>query len=369
MQSSRFDGGSSANILLGLGQCESTYQPTQHPHERIGLAACRYARQIVVKSASALESNTLSNKRFAMLREGIEQMRAIVADLKLCPAPHALDPDVTITSFINVNAFTRKYSLGNCFEYACLALEYVYQRHLDVEAEVFNIHGGDHIFLVIGHQKTDSFIYSDPLTWGDSAYICDPWLDKVYPAAEYKTKLHNYYLRQAPNERSINVIEPLQAQHVLAPYKYEFNSRYLAKQETPEYKAALLEVFKRKVAIIQQAAANIRKKIKQADDTVKTQFKSVVKALATVSCQTIDVELSCEKIRESLESALVKSIQEIEQLVKSLHHSALARSSEFNSILQIERRMYAELSRRPNSFEFDAEIQNENPPMRCGLGQ
>lgn len=37
---------------------------------------------------------------------------------------------------------------------------------------------------------------AQPETWGSSAYICDPWAQKTYPAAEYLTILKNFTQRK-----------------------------------------------------------------------------------------------------------------------------------------------------------------------------
>lgn len=83
--------------------------------------------------------------------------------------------------------------LGNCEEYAFMALHYVCENVPDVTAEVYSIGGGDHTFLVIGRNINDPNCNPRlPATWGDDAYICDPWSNEVYPAKEYLNKTKNY---------------------------------------------------------------------------------------------------------------------------------------------------------------------------------
>lgn len=370
MQSGRLEGGSSANILLGLSDSHSGCQPVKHPHELIGLAACRYARQIVLKSASAIESNDLPDDKFAMLRAGVEQMRAVVSDLKLHPAQHMLDPDTTIAFFNNTNALTRKYSLGNCFEYACLALEYVYQQHAGIEAEVFDLYGGDHIFLVIGHKKTNSFNCSDPCTWGDSAYICDPWRNSVYPAIEYKTKLTNYYLKEAANVRSINVIEPLQPHHVLGPYKYEFNTSYLAKQETLEYKQSLMQVFQYKIAALRQTTLFIWKKARRLHDhKVEARFNAILEALSDASKLSIEWTLSCDKIRECLEDVLIERVVSLERLITQMKRQASTELNLRNACIEAEKRLSQQLTRTVRLPQENSLTKRQQTARSQGMGR
>lgn len=104
--------------------------------------------------------------------------------------------DINLENNAQVNFITKqvdmakKYSVGNCTEIALIAMEYIATHDDKISAELFEIAGGDHVFLVVNRDpKSDSH---DPLTWGDSAYICDPWANKVYPAKEYLKELKNF---------------------------------------------------------------------------------------------------------------------------------------------------------------------------------
>lgn len=153
--------------------------------------ACKYARSFIVKSYTSLETNKLNFSARNQLRSGIKKIRA---EVRNSPTNHQFADNATYKFFLQ-NEYTRKYSLGNCIEYTLLALEYVLN-HADseVRAEAFQINNGDHVFLVINRKPYSSL--SDPMRWGDNAYICDPWANEVYPAHEYEEKLKNYECRR-----------------------------------------------------------------------------------------------------------------------------------------------------------------------------
>lgn len=54
------------------------------------------------------------------------------------------------------------------------------RKNPDVNAELCHIKGGDHVFLVIGRANDGD--PKKPETWGDEAYICDPFRLMMYMA-------------------------------------------------------------------------------------------------------------------------------------------------------------------------------------------
>lgn len=155
--------------------------------EQAAIKACEYARQYILKGGTQLENNALVFSRIMALNKAVNDLR------RACHASTRASEFITneINRFYSSVELSKKYSLGNCFEYAKLALEYMINSDSNLNAEVFKIKGGDHTFMVIGRKSGSN--PRDPSEWGDSAYICDPWANQVYPAVEYLSKLKNFY--------------------------------------------------------------------------------------------------------------------------------------------------------------------------------
>lgn len=90
--------------------------------------------------------------------------------------------------------YLEKQGIGNCLELSCKAFVDLMKQfpNLDLKIDVYQILGGDHVFLVIGRE-----IGSDPKdyrTWGKSAMVYDPWFSEYdapvfYPATEIESQL------------------------------------------------------------------------------------------------------------------------------------------------------------------------------------
>lgn len=109
----------------------------------------------------------------------------------------------------------KKYLVGNCNDMAFLALEFMVNHYPSIRAEIFHIFNGDHSFLVVGRDKHSE--ESEPETWGESAFICDPWANKTYPAKKYLEKLKNFKRNPNASEKEAFKLEPFNPdRHVLA---------------------------------------------------------------------------------------------------------------------------------------------------------
>lgn len=98
-------------------------------------------------------------------------------------------------------ALTRK--VGNCEEFSRVAFDYLRQQGVKPIHRISLSAPGDHVFVVIGKFDKDSFSFyhhdDNPLQWGPSSIVCDPWAegltnDKRYGV--YPTYLANRYLRE-----------------------------------------------------------------------------------------------------------------------------------------------------------------------------
>jgi hypothetical protein len=88
-----------------------------------------------------------------------------------------------IECLLHLAKMAEKYSLGNCFERSAFAFRYLMQNTNVERIDLCNINGGDHSFIIIGRGK--KFCLEDD-------WIIDPWAMEVYPASQYKTRLHNW---------------------------------------------------------------------------------------------------------------------------------------------------------------------------------
>ncbi len=82
-------------------------------------------------------------------------------------------------------------SSGNCDEFTKQAFDFILYHDNSIKAEVYEIQGGDHVFLVLNRDPNSD--PSDPDTWGKKAVICDPWANSVYYALNFRHHLKNFY--------------------------------------------------------------------------------------------------------------------------------------------------------------------------------
>ncbi len=124
------------------------------------------------------------------LHQSIIEMRDLIHDeSKITPNP--LEKNYTDLLWFETNIkFSTKYSLGNCYEYTLQALDYILQKNPDIDGEIFRILRGDHFFLVLNRDPNSD--PNKPETWG-AAVICDPWLNAVYEAKEYQSRLSEVF--------------------------------------------------------------------------------------------------------------------------------------------------------------------------------
>lgn len=157
-------------------------------------AASDYANSIILKSSTMKNSSSIyvaNNVRF--LDDAIGDIREYVR--QLTAAYHKLEPNRYLAHFDATLDICKKFSIGNCYEYACTALMYLYQGNYNVSAELFKLPNKDHVFLVLNRDKNSD--PKNPLTWGFNCVVCDPFQreksDRVYLSQEYFNKnLHHH---------------------------------------------------------------------------------------------------------------------------------------------------------------------------------
>ncbi|ETO92365.1 Uncharacterised protein [Legionella longbeachae] len=246
--------------------------PEQVDNHTLARLANHYARFQIREGTSQLQNNLYDIDKQAALNKALADIRQAFAK-----EDFFLNIETTITRFEKRIADCKKFSIGNCHELALMALDYMIRNQPNVHAEVYSIEGGDHAFLVIG-RKIDSDP-EKPETWGDEAYICDPWSNHVYPAAEYLDKTKNFYYITTPDGRQINYIEDFDpSRHKMVPVQNQNSIHFL--QESSKLNTILLDVFttinERHCAIFDELANDLNeisiklnKKYGQNDPKVK----------------------------------------------------------------------------------------------------
>lgn len=326
--------------------------------EELAQEASLYANVHIKEGTTQLVNNNYSIEKVNSLYSGVEDLRAAVDSYQ--ESLDRLEQNKDIAKFTNFSELSKKLSLGNCWEMAALALEYIHyaltkkeqdiQKQLDalsdlketqrqeytklketlhkleiaktlhINASVFNIKNGNHVFLVVGIGNI-----TNSKNWDDATFISDPWSKKVYKAIDYPKQLQNFnfYFDRWEN-RYINQLEPLKPYHRLEPY-FQYNLRSLQLRESSLYKNELRFVFNKKIDIILDAMHNlnialvkIQHRLKKEYGIENSKYKIItakIEALATSATNirnfklaSIDEEQSYQQIEQGLRAQLNKAI-------------------------------------------------------------
>lgn len=216
--------------------------------------ANQYARAFIIEGATQLINNSYPIDKKKSLSEAVKTIREKSQEA----ASSWLEFDYYIYEFYKSIECSKKYSIGNCNELSELALDYIAHYAPHINAEVFQLVGGNHVVLVVGRQKGSD--PKKPETWGKDAYICDPWSDDVYPASEYLSRTKNYYQKyDEVLDVYTNHIEDFNpSKHTFSPIR-NYNTNYIRKYNTQEHIGAVYDLFQKKQQIIVAAAVNLEK--------------------------------------------------------------------------------------------------------------
>lgn len=205
-----------------------------------------YSRKYIIKGSTQITNNTYDALRRNALSDGVLSVRRFYSN----DSKFSLELNNKLKEFYRTIELCKKFSIGNCYELALMALDYVIQEAPGINAEVFRIEGGDHRFLVVGRKKDSN--PSEPNTWGD-AYICDPWANKVYPAKEYSDQLKSYYCKDVIKDGEWTYQNCEQdfdpTFHRLMPVANE-NTNYIRKVQSIEHIGKINRLFEEKAKSI-----------------------------------------------------------------------------------------------------------------------
>jgi hypothetical protein len=310
-------------------------QQAKNSYEQAAQRACAYARSYILLGTTQLINNNYTVLEKKSLSMALSDIRNACLEFSV----YLLEIDLVIRKFYQTINLCKKYSLGNCHELALMALDYVVHSAPDVEAEVVHIKGGDHVFLVVG-RKINSDI-KRPETWGDNAYICDPWADDVYPASEFLTKTKNFYrVKDLSTETYTNFVQnfnPLT--HTIAPVS-SMNTYHIRRAHSEEHHKKIFKFFEEKNSYILNAIKTLEEKLtdiavrlidKYGADTEKSLVihKMILQLYATTSAISASINKEqnysdYHQLRATLESALKQNVRDYNQAVKiSTEESAI----------------------------------------------
>lgn len=212
-----------------------------------------------------------------------------------------------------------------CSELSLWALDYILNHVPGVDAELYKIKGSDHVFLVINRQQNNSEP-DKPETWGKSAVICDPMVNKVYSASEYIPELISKYFN--PN---IHSLEPhgdyktnyLRSIRTIDNLKNGFIAHQKCLVETLTFYQGLLTEELRELKEEADKAAIISNKINQIEQHIK-KIKTEMEIF-----KNVEYKEDYRVVRTELKQKF--SLIKIEALA-AMQFSAKERSILFNQI-------------------------------------
>lgn len=260
-------------------------------NQSIAKKANDYSRDLIREGTTQLQNNVYDLNKQLALRHALTEIREASRQ-----SDFFLDVDNTIRLFEQRVADCKKFSIGNCYELALMALDYMIREHPDINSEVYHIKGGDHAFLVIGRD-----INSDPIrpeTWGKDAYICDPWSDSVYPATDYLEKTKDFYAIERKDGRRENRTQDFDlSKHQMEPMINQ-NSSYILKHAS-ESNTILLDVFSdinnRFLAIYDDLANDLIKSLPK----LKKQYGDDDARVYIIEARITAIQLTTEELRKN----------------------------------------------------------------------
>ncbi|MCW8419028.1 hypothetical protein OQJ18_02565 [Fluoribacter dumoffii] len=255
------------------------------------LLAKSYAREFIVEGGTQLINNTYPEDKKKSLSEALKSIREKSQE----PAHSWLEFDYYIYEFYQSITCSKKYSIGNCNELAELALDYIAHFVPHIDAEVFQLLGGNHVVLVVGREKGSD--PRKPETWGKTAYICDPWSDEVYPASEYLSRTKNYYQEydKALDVFTNHVEDFNPSKHTFSPIR-NYTTDYIRKYNTTEHIVKVHELFQKKQQILIAAAVNLEKALIHLSDKLEKKFGPSNEKYKIIQNKIVQLKSATEEI-------------------------------------------------------------------------
>jgi hypothetical protein len=272
-----------------------------------------YARDRIIIGSTQLKNNELAEAYFQahlvavgeIGGRGIRDVGNEEAYEKIALNPLVNPFLARYESHISTSA---KHLTGNCFELALQALDYVINHSGDdgICAEMYQITGGDHVFLVLNRGPGSN--PKDPATWESNAVICDPWSNLVYPARNYLSQLKNFYRNDKKNY--IEDFDP--NRHSLAPFA--FNTNQIRQIRTPKN---LQSRFVDQSAFLVKALETYKDQLEIEKQRLLKKYGPNDKKVLIIFSKIIDTQISILNVEGTVELVRIKKYKNDYQFAKS----------------------------------------------------
>lgn len=277
--------------------------------EQIAQDACVYSRNIIKQGSNHISgeinlnqvnseinnqeispNNTL-NKEISFNEIFNPEHNSYVKELRA--SYYEKDPiekDIYLSGFENAIAKSLKFSTGNCQEFAMQGLDYLLTKEPGIRGELFRAKGGDHVFLVINRAINSN--PKDPLTWGEGAYVCDPWANVVCKASDLYSHLKK--IKRDPN------LHPLESfNYFTSDYINKHRNIDSLKNNFKEASVNLTEILAKYIEGLKTELRRLEKKYGEKDNKVEI----VKKKIDSLESFKTNLELDIEKTVISYENA------------------------------------------------------------------
>lgn len=303
-----------------------------------------YAQEFIQKGSTQLITNTFDKHQRQALLYSLNDLRNLIANNTRKYSRSLLEYDQYVTYFYESVKQSKKFSLGNCQELALLALHYI-AVETSLNAEVYRIKGGDHIFLVIGRPRDSN--PNIPETWGENTYICDPWSNLVYPASQYQTRLKNFYsdILYINNEETeddleedfesdfTNNVEDFDPKkHQLEP-QGNFNTTYIRKYNTNEHLNEVFLLFQSKQQKIISATNRLNADLNKIATRLKNKYGENDDKYLVIKNKIVHVETLILELNQKFSTGpdTLKQYQDINSVLNKELVSSLLLTTPCNS--------------------------------------
>ncbi|KTD39483.1 hypothetical protein Lmor_0134 [Legionella moravica] len=308
-----------------------------------------YARSNILLGSTQLINNSYLAIQKSSLNKALLDLRRLCRESRL----YDLEIDKTIKRFYQTIDLCKKFSLGNCYELAIMALDYVVHFLPEIEAEVYCIVGGDHALLVLGKEKNSH--PNKPETWGTNAYICDPWANEIYPASQYKARLKNFYrTKDSQSGTYINHVQnfdPLR--HSLSPMK-DLNTQHLRQTQSEVHLKKLVKFFEEKSTYILNAMNYLKRRLEAIVNRLLDKYGKDNDKTVVISNIMKQLRQSVNVIRGNINKNY--NLDDYTNLRDTLEHSLKQNVSAYAQAVRISQNDSDALNRYHNQNAFSTSL-------------
>lgn len=140
------------------------------------------AKKAVAYARSVLPNGAANNW------DDVKRSRGLALSSTLCARVAMLGVNPGVSWDVNelrlLSSVAKSCGGGNCGEHAAVAFIYLVDRYVS-PVDIMERANADHNFVVIGRYGRAH----EPGTWGETAVVCDPWMNKAYPATEINKQM------------------------------------------------------------------------------------------------------------------------------------------------------------------------------------